>query len=106
MYSVCVSFRFTDLDKSLLKSPKTGGYICMYVYAELHSFAYEEICGHLLLLLYMAKLAAETILSTHYPLICSHKLQNITFILVFLHPRLQHENFLTFTRKYNSLRLN
>ena len=67
---------------------------------------YEEICGHLLLLLYTAKLAAETILSTHYPLICSHKLQNITFILVFLHPRLQHENFLTFTRKYNSLRLN
>ena len=26
---------------------------------------YEEICGHLLLLLYMAKLAAETIMSTH-----------------------------------------
>ena len=66
--------------------------------------AYEEICGHLLLLLYMAKLAAETILSTHFPLIWSHKLQNITFILVFFHPprRLQHENFLTLTRKYNS----
>ena len=29
--------------------------------------SYEEICGHLLLLLYMAKLAAETIMimSTH-----------------------------------------
>ena len=40
MYSVCVSFRFTDLDKSLLKPPKTGGYICMYVYAELHSIEY------------------------------------------------------------------
>ena len=67
---------------------------------------YEEICGHLLLLLYMAKLAAETILSTHFPLIWSHKLQNIAFFLVFLHPRLQHENFLTLTRKYNSSRLN
>ena len=64
---------------------------------------YEEIFGHLLLLLYMAKSAAETILSTHFPLIWSHKLQNITFILVFFHPRLQHENFLTLTRKYNSL---
>ena len=30
---------------------------------------YEEICGHLLLLLDMAKLAAETIMSTHFPLI-------------------------------------
>ena len=69
---------------------------------------YEEIYGHLLfVLLYMAKLAAETILSTHFPLICSHKLQNITFTSVFLHPCLQHANFLTLiTRKYNALRLN
>ena len=77
-------------------------FICVIIYI----VTYEEICRHLLLLLYMAKSTAETILSTHFPLIWSHKLQNITFILVFFHPRLQHENFLTLTRKYNSLRLN
>ena len=37
--------------------------------ADRHMKAYEETCGHLLLLLDMAKLAAETIMSTHFPLI-------------------------------------
>ena len=73
---------------------------------DMHVEIYEEICGHLLLLLYMAKLVAETILSTRFPLICSHKLQNIISNSVFLHPCLQHANFLTLTRKYNSLQLN
>ena len=34
-----------------------------------NTFNYEEICRHLLLLLDMAKLAAETIMLTHFPLI-------------------------------------
>ena len=34
---------------------------------------YEEICGHLLLLMYMVKIAAGTTMSTYLPLIGLHK---------------------------------
>ena len=37
-------------------------------------YTYEEICGHLLLLMYMAKIAAGTTMSTYLPLIGLHKL--------------------------------
>ena len=38
------------------------------------NYTYEEICGHLLLLMYMAKIAAGTTMSTYLPLIGLHKL--------------------------------
>ena len=39
-----------------------------------YTIPYEEICGHLLLLMYMAKIAAGTTMSTYLPLIGLHKL--------------------------------
>ena len=44
--------------------------------------AYKEICGHLLLLMYMAKITAGTTTSTHLPLIGLQKIQIIMFTFV------------------------